>query len=152
MKAIVKIIIILTFSISYGQYNYEIHSTDIKDIINQSIVLDGEDATIVVRENALISPISYILKKNSNIKILKDSEIFEQLILEYIDFNLIQIESNVALIRYINRHKAKVVSLVFNKKIGEGWVLVDKTEWNEIKFKFNDFLYDSIRREKNKKE
>ena len=45
-----------------------------------------------------------------------------------------------------------IVHLILRKKMNGEWVIIDKEIIREGSLLFNDFLYDSIRREKNKKE
>ncbi|MDH7444939.1 hypothetical protein [Aquimarina sp. 2201CG14-23] len=149
-----KIIVIFFFFISaltFSQYNFQLNKGDLKEIIVKSLSIEEiKKDSIVIRMNAVTSsfPISpkVLETPDINIKILRDKAIYSNLIKDYIDFSLIDISSNLAYIKYINRDKAMAIHLIFHKKITSGWTLVDKFVWKEISFKFDDFLYDSIRK------
>lgn len=155
----IKILFILLFtsSFSYGQYGFEIGKKDILEIMIKSLSMDEikKDSVVVVRMNGITSSLPSFKEelegKEFKIKIFRDKKIYSHLILDYIDFNLINITPNIAYIKYINRHKAMAIHLVFHKKVTNGWGLVDKFVWKEVSFKYDDFLYDTIKKEKLKK-
>lgn len=134
---------------SYSQYNTTIKDKDIYTVLLKSLKIDEiKDSIITVRLNAITSPLkSKKSFKNSNIRFMRDSDLYKNTIYDYVDFNLIQVSPNIAYIKYIKRSKALAIHLVFHKKITSGWEIVDKNIWSEMKFKFDDFLYDSIKEE-----
>lgn len=151
LHRIFLIFCLLIFNVINAQYNFELNKKDLKDVIVKSLSIDEiKNDTLFIRMNGITSsyPLSNDLFKNEKVyfQILRDKKIYSKSIKSFIDFHLIDMSSNIAYIKYICRDKAMAVHLIFHKKITGGWTIVDKFVWKEVNFKFDDFLYDSVRR------
>ena len=158
-KEILICLIMFCFIEASGQYHQSISDASLKSALIKGLSIEGiAEDTITIRKNfaSLTSGMDLKLGDYPNkpfmIRYLREKDLFDHLIDNYIEFGNVSVSQNYIILNYIKRSEQMIVHLILRKKMNGEWVIIDKEIIREGSLLFNDFLYDSIRREKNKKE
>lgn len=137
----------------FAQYHITIDKDDIIEVINQSLsIKEITQDSVIIRLNNVAAAVSLKTIFNSHkskkrVKVLREKEIYQNKIRDFIDFFLIDIDPNIAYIKYMQRYKGIIAHLVFKKNISGKWILIDRNVWSSFHIRYDDFLYDSIKEE-----